>query len=647
MTEETPKSDDNPTVFFSYSREDQAFAVPIIDAIRAAGFAVWYDGMLEPGVKYLEKTEETLLNARAIVVLWSPRSIQSNWVRDEAMVGRDREAIIPLSIEGAIPPLGFRQFQATDVTHWADKKNAPELQALIRQLRILHDREVDAPIAIHTPSAKPTGLDRRWVLALGAGALLGGGAIASQLFRPAPSTATLSDNGIVVLSFDNLSGDQLLDYIPIGISAELRAALMRNAALRVVAQRTSDAIKRRQLDATSIANELGVSFILDGSLSLIGDTRRLSLELIDGATGFSQWAENYTAGPESLLLLQEQIITEVLRSITDNLGEDDAQLIGAPSNPAAYDQYLRGLDAWRRAAVPNDARAALTYFNEAVRLDPSFAAAHATRGLILSWLSSSSANRDTAALLLQDAIAASEAAITHGPDLADAHSTLGWVQFFSAVNIAAADEPFERSYALGQGNAAILARYATYGALVGKFETAEAAIARAIRLDPMNPYLRSSEALVFYYSGNPQKAEQSARDALEIDEALGTVWYRLGVSKILDGDAEAALDYCEKEPNLDLKLTCRALAHANLGQSDQARAALAELVSEYGEGSAFQQAQILAQLGDLDGAMATLRAAQAANDPGLVASYTDPMLAPLRARDEFSRLLSEIGFSSL
>ena len=104
MVEATQNSE-TPTVFFSYSRADKEIAVPIIDALKRAGFNVWYDGMLDPGVKYLEKTESVLVNARAVVVLWSPRSIESNWVRDESMIGRDHENLIPLSIEGALPPL--------------------------------------------------------------------------------------------------------------------------------------------------------------------------------------------------------------------------------------------------------------------------------------------------------------------------------------------------------------------------------------------------------------------------------------------------------------------------------------------------------------------------------------------------------------
>ena len=642
MVEATQNSE-TPTVFFSYSRADKEIAVPIIDALKRAGFNVWYDGMLDPGVKYLEKTESVLVNARAVVVLWSPRSIESNWVRDESMIGRDHENLIPLSIEGALPPLGFRQYQATDFSNWKQQDDAPEMQALVRQLAIMHDRPAP-PLPPSIQSKKPL-LSRRQIIAVGAGAaLIGGVGVATQLFRPSPTSA-LNQNGIVVLSFENGIDDQTLDYLPIGISSDLRSALMRNAALQVVAQRTSDALQQRSLDPVAIAKELGVSFILDGSLRRTGTQDSLEIVLIDGQTGFSRWAKTYAADPTKLLLLQEDILTNVLRAISENL-KDTTSILGAPTNPAAYDQYLRGIDAWRRAGIPDDARLALNYFDEAGRLDQSFAAAHAVRGLILSWLSSSSATTAESQTLLGEAINAAERAIQHGPALADAHPTLGWVQFFSAVNISAAEPPFEQSYRLGQGNAAIMARYATYAALVGKHAKATEAVAQAIRLDPINPYLRNTEAIAAYYAGDYARAENSARAALDIDEKIGTVWYRLALAKILGGAPSSALSAIANEPNKDLKFTGEALAYANLDQPDAARAQLSALREAYGEGSAFQQAQILAQLGDLDAAMETLNTAYAKRDPGLVATFVDPMLSPLRDRADFANLLSQIGFSN-
>jgi TIR domain len=93
------------SVFFSYSREDQARALPIIAQIEAAGFSTWWDGLLEGGERFSSTTAAALDRARAVVVLWSQRSVESHWVHDEATRGRDRRILVPLSLDGTPPPL--------------------------------------------------------------------------------------------------------------------------------------------------------------------------------------------------------------------------------------------------------------------------------------------------------------------------------------------------------------------------------------------------------------------------------------------------------------------------------------------------------------------------------------------------------------
>ncbi|MEQ9316411.1 MAG: toll/interleukin-1 receptor domain-containing protein, partial [Henriciella sp.] len=132
------------TVFFSYSREDKSRALPIISAIKAAGYSVWWDGMLEGGSTYLETTERALESARAVVVLWSAQSIKSHWVRDESTYGREQNKLVPLAIDGVQPPLGFRQIQFIDFEKWSGKPDAGEARELIAAIGALHEGEARA-----------------------------------------------------------------------------------------------------------------------------------------------------------------------------------------------------------------------------------------------------------------------------------------------------------------------------------------------------------------------------------------------------------------------------------------------------------------------------------------------------------------------
>ena len=631
------------TVFFSYSRLDQKRAVPIIRAIEAAGYAVWWDGMLEAGSKYLERTEEALVGARAVVVLWSKTSVSSNWVRDEAMSGREVSRLVPLSLDGVEPPLGYRQFQVTDFSNWRGRTDGPEMIAVLRGLAKLHDRPM--PTFVAAPAAN--GSFSRRTLLLGGAVMVAAGGLGVSAIRRFGGASRLAGNGVVVFPFTNLSGDAALDYVSAGVSVELRSALMRNATLRVVAQRSSEALQAGAVDAVSIARELGVSFIIDGSLHRGGDQMRISTELIDGKTGFSQWSKTFVAPENNLLLVQSEIVNGLTRSMSDAFQPDGDADIGMPTNPAAYDAYLRGLDKWRSAADPDDGRAALALFDEAVGLDENFAIAHAFRGLILSWLSSASADKSISTVLLREALAAGRRAIELGPDLADGHSTLGWVEFFSAVNVEGAAAPFEQSRELGRGNASVLARYATYACLVGKGAAAESAVQRALDLDPLNPHMHSTAAIVHYYSGAYADALESARATLRLDNDFGIVRFWAGMAEIQLGRGVDALSTCNGEPNLDAQYTCAAIAHLREGQVELAMGRMEALEAEYGEAASYQRAQILAQKGDLDLAMAALKRAEELKDAGLIAAYADPMLSPLKAREDFSTLLKRLGFDSI
>jgi hypothetical protein len=158
------------TIFLSYSRSDQKRALPIIKLLENAGYAVWWDGMLEPGERFSQITENALNRAKAVVVLWSQNSTQSHWVQDEATQGRDRRCLVPVSLDGSDAPLGFRQFQLIDVSK--AKANGPEYLAILRAVATLHDKAPlpSQPVAVASPA-----FNRRWLL--GGGTALAGGAI--------------------------------------------------------------------------------------------------------------------------------------------------------------------------------------------------------------------------------------------------------------------------------------------------------------------------------------------------------------------------------------------------------------------------------------------------------------------------------------
>jgi hypothetical protein len=222
-TEQLPERGEGLTVFVSYSRTDQKAALPIVRALEQAGYSVWWDGMLEGGERYLNTTEAALENAKAVVVLWSAKSVTSHWVQDEAMRGRDRGCLVPLSIDGAMPPLGFRQFQVIDFSHRRAKARREGIDAMLRAVAALHGRPTVAPDPSRRSSSAPRSvgpgrLSPIWAWALVVAVAIG--AAGWWLLRPEPMRlATVSIQRLAII------GAGVPPDLPQRFEADLRSKL--------------------------------------------------------------------------------------------------------------------------------------------------------------------------------------------------------------------------------------------------------------------------------------------------------------------------------------------------------------------------------------------------------------------------------------
>ena len=189
---------------------------------------------------------------------------------------------MPLSLDGSEPPLGFGQFQCIDVSQGKTRPDSPEMQKMLRAVGALHkDQRQPERLAI---AGTPV-VGRRALLIGGTviAASVGGlAAWKTGLFGgdPLPSS-------IAVLPFLNLSGDPKQAYFSDGLASEIRAVLSRNKLLQIVGQASSDIFRDRKTDAKVIADQLGVSFLLDGNVQKSGDTVKIITDLTDGATGLA------------------------------------------------------------------------------------------------------------------------------------------------------------------------------------------------------------------------------------------------------------------------------------------------------------------------------------------------------------------------
>ena len=643
------RPDPAPHVFLSYASADRDKALAILAVIEEAGFRVWWDGLIPGGQRFNDSISAALDGARAVVVLWSQASKASHWVHDEATRGRDRGCLVPLSIDGGEPPLGFGQFQTFDVSgpdlsaaHPGMKRALGSLGAIMSGKQVVFaPRPTVGPVPPATSRIRPIG--RRTVLA-GAGVLaLGGGVAGWTLFRPG---APAGDNTIAVLPFDTLGGDAGQRYFSEGLSAELRAQLSRNPALSVMGQASSNLFRDQERDGRAIARALNVSHLLDGTVRAATGAVRISVELIAGDSGLTRWSETFDGALDDVFKLQERIALAVDTALSATLAAPDDHKAGGGGSDSvpAFDALARGRALFEAQIDEASDRAALAHFDEAIRIDPHYAAAHAARSRVLAVIGSQYAQAAERGRLFAQAVEEARIAIREAPVFADGHAALGAALFYGQLDVMAADQPYEMALRHGRGSADILSRYALYNARRRRFERALPTIERAVQLDPLNPSVFKLQGLIAFARGDYQRAIDAARRALTLNPSRATLHGDIGNAQLLLGQVDAAAASFDREKSPLLALPGRAFVALRRGDRAGVAAALDELVRTQGDNGLYQQAQILAQSQRPDEALQALERARAERDAGLVLVLNDPFLAPLRDRPAFAALLRRLHF---
>lgn len=625
-----------PYVFVSYARADEKRAKAIIKTISRAGFKVWWDALIPSGDRFSARIGEALEGARAIVVLWSVHSIDSVWVQDEAGFGRDHHRLIPISIDGGEPPLGFRQLQCVNLAKGGAKKNNPEMQRALRAIAEMLD---------HPPLEFPAAplFDRR--AAIIGGSALAAGAIAFGAWRySSPGSAA---NSIAVLPFQNLSGDVSKQYLSDGLAAELRGTLSRNPLLAVVGQASSNKFRDPADDSRAIARKLNVTSLLDGNIMVAGNMIRIAVELVEGSTGFNRWSQKFERPFDNILTLQDDIATAVDTALSARLtqpGRESQARSGGTQNAAAFDAYLHGKDLFESQRDEASDRGSLEAFTDAVQLDPAYAAARAARSRALAVIANEYAQADDRRPLYSQAVDEARRAVAAAPQFADAYAALGYALFYGELDIIAADGPYEKAREFGSGSAEVLGLYAIYRARRRQFDRAGPAISRAATLDPVNPTVFKNRGRISFAAGDYGAAIAAARRALDLNPGIGAAHGDIGNALLLQGKTpEAAAEFAQEKVQL-LAIPGRAFVALRQGNAAGAQRAFDELIQSQGDNGLYQQAQVLAQWNRVEKALERLEKCVEAQDSGLVYLLSDPFMAPLQNQPRFKQLLRRLHF---
>ena len=299
-------------IFLSYARDDVDAAKQLAGCISEAGHDVWWDRHLHGGSRFATEIDKALKDAQAVVVLWSPTSIDSAWVQDEAAEGRDSGRLVPVSLSSAKPPLGFRQFQTIDLGAWDGNRKPDALDDLLEAI------------------ARTCGSDAR-------------PKEADKLDKSAKKRSS-----VCVLPFINMSGEPEQEYFSDGISEDIITDLSKVSALSVIARNTAFTFKGQSVDVKEVAKTLGVTYVLEGSVRKAGNRVRITAQLIDGAEGDHVWADRYDRDLDDIFAIQDEISKAIVEALKIKLLPEEKKAIEhrGTSNAEAYNLYLMARQQW-------------------------------------------------------------------------------------------------------------------------------------------------------------------------------------------------------------------------------------------------------------------------------------------------------------
>ena len=255
-----------PDIFISYNREDAAIARIYADSLTGAGLIVWWDATLRSGEDYDAVTEQSLRTAKAVVVLWSPRSVNSRWVRAEATIADRGHTMMPVMIEPCDRPVMFELKQTVEMFHWRGDLEDKAWLAFVADLRHKIGREEPDPVPVTAaaPAATP---------------------VPAQV---APVSAGRST--VAVLPVGCRGGDSELELLAEDLTEDITRELAHNGHFRVIAAGSMAAWRGKPIDHKDVGRQLEARYLVEGKLQRSGKDTRLTVQLIDGSSGNVLWS---------------------------------------------------------------------------------------------------------------------------------------------------------------------------------------------------------------------------------------------------------------------------------------------------------------------------------------------------------------------
>ena len=452
---------------------------------------------------------------------------------------------------------------------------------------------------------------------------------------------------LAVLPLANLSHDPEQDYFADGMTEALIANLAQVSALRVISRTSVMHYKGTNETLPQIARDLSVDAVIEGTVQRSGNRVQVTAQLIRGQTDTPMWSKIYQRDSRDVLLMQSELAQAIVGEIKIHLTPQERQQFASarPINPDAYNAYLLGnFHAGKRNRAALDK--AIEYFQEAIRIDPSYARAYAG-------LASAYTERDIWGGLgvgktADQVRAATLKALDLDGDLAEAHARLGYIHFQYDWDWQGTEVEYKRAIELNPNLASSYVLYAYFLQTMGRHQEALTSVHRGVELDPLSVGYITDEGRILYRARQFQKAVERYQRALELDPSYGAALSRMADAYEQWGKNEEALAALRKLQQIeeDRRVWLRPLGriYARMGKRREALEIIQTLEADnnIAGGRPFALVAVYSALGDRDRAIAALE--QGVQTRSLLpVIFADPQLDPLRSDPRFQQLLRRVG----
>jgi TolB-like protein/Tfp pilus assembly protein PilF len=638
-------------VFISYASHDASVAQRVCSALEVAGFPCWIAPRnVLPGTNYADGIVHAIDESSILVLILSAQAVASAHVgREIERAVSKRHPVVALRIDAAPLTAAFEYF--LNQSQWIEGGGSDA--AIAQLVSAVGQHLAPGSAALPTNANQASAVHRKaavgrrvWVItAVVVAVLLAGGYFLDKAWRSkhetTASTAVISDKSIAVLPFTDMSEKKDQEYFADGMAEEIIDLLVKIPELKVIGRTSSFQFKGKTEDLRSIGTQLGVAYLLEGSVRKSGDRLRVTAQLIDSRDGTHLFSQTYDRDLSDVLRMQDEIAASLVRALQIEVAGDGIISRPALRNTEAYTLYLQGLHA-RDRGNQQGFEEARSDFQRALSLDPSFAAAATRLAEMYSVLGLFGFMPPSIAF--EKARQTYELALKLDPKSATPHAGLGSIHDIYDWDWAAGDRELKQALALAPNDAGVLFVAAQHSTMLGRWDEALAQLNASLAQDPLSSATYLALSYIQLSRGHSEEAEAALRRALEISPTGSRVHYILGIVLLVRGESQAALTEMLKEKDGGVGLAGSAMAYFALGRKADSDAALAQMLKSEANHRPFYIAKIYAFRGDADEALRWLDRAYVQKDPTLFFHIVgDPIMKSLKVDPRYKAFLRKVN----